>query len=152
MHRYDVTVNGTAYAVDITDLGPNRFRVQLNGRDYEVTLNAAGEVEQLTPVSSTAAAPTPAPPVVTAAAPPPPSTLPSSPAPAGDLVRAPMPGTVLSISVSAGQHVTRGQPLLVLEAMKMNNAIGAPHDGVVADVLVTAGRTVSYGEPLVRLE
>jgi glutaconyl-CoA/methylmalonyl-CoA decarboxylase subunit gamma len=152
MHRYEITVDGVSYSVDIDDLGPQHYRVQLNGRDYDVTLNSSGE---LSGISSAAAPALP----VAAAAPPAaaplsrPAATPTTPtAGAADIVRAPMPGTVLSVSVSIGQRVTRGQPLLVLEAMKMNNSIGAPQDGTIAAVLVEPGRNVAFGEPLIRLE
>ena len=70
----------------------------------------------------------------------------------GDVITAPMPGLVKSVSVVAGQIVTSGQPLLVLEAMKMEHALTAPRGGVVAEVLVEAGQQVSDGDTLLRLE
>lgn len=70
--------------------------------------------------------------------------------PAG-VVAAPMPGVVLEVRVSRGEVVRRGDPLLVLEAMKMRNTIRAPRDGVVAEVTTEAGRPVGPGEPLLRL-
>ncbi|MFF0298325.1 biotin carboxylase N-terminal domain-containing protein [Kitasatospora sp. NPDC004614] len=62
---------------------------------------------------------------------------------------APMPGTVTVVKVEAGERVSRGQALLVLEAMKMEHVISAPHDGTVEDLRVTAGATVAMDEPLV---
>ncbi|WP_404869511.1 acetyl/propionyl/methylcrotonyl-CoA carboxylase subunit alpha [Kitasatospora griseola] len=62
---------------------------------------------------------------------------------------APMPGTVTVVKVQAGEQVSRGQALLVLEAMKMEHVISAPHDGIVEDLRVTAGATVAMDEPLV---
>lgn len=148
MHRYELTVDGTLFRVDITDLGPNQYRVLLDGRSYEVTLTAAGEIERIAPLSAAVSA-------VPAAVPAAP-TLPDAGAHAaplnGDTVTAPMPGTVLSIAVSVGRRVSRGQPLLVLEAMKMNNSIGAPRDGVVRAILVEPGRNVGFGEALISLE
>jgi biotin carboxyl carrier protein len=146
MHRYDITVDGVSYSVDIDDLGPQHYRVQLNGRSYDVTLTGSGEIAGISGVPAAAPAPVAAP--APAAIP-----APVVPAAAGaDIVRAPLPGKVLSINVSVGERVTRGQPLLVLEAMKMNNSIGAPQDGTVTTILVEAGRNVSFAEPLIRLE
>jgi biotin carboxyl carrier protein len=54
--------------------------------------------------------------------------------------------------VAAGAHVTRGQDLAVLEAMKMENVIRAPRDGVIAEVCVRQGQQLAHGEPLVRFE
>ena len=65
---------------------------------------------------------------------------------------APMPGVVLELRVAPGASVTRGQTVLVLEAMKMKNDLKAPRDGVVAEVFVSAGQQVRYGEALLRFE
>lgn len=70
---------------------------------------------------------------------------------AGGLM-APMPGIVLAIEVAAGDHVTAGRVLAVLEAMKMEHRIEAPGDGVVAEVLVTVGAQVQAGDALFVLD
>lgn len=67
-------------------------------------------------------------------------------------VRAPMPGMVVSLSVSAGQTVTAGQVLLTLESMKMENEVCAPRDGVVRAVHVTAGELVAGQKVLLRIK
>ena len=72
---------------------------------------------------------------------------PSAQAASGSLL-APMPGSVVSVAVAAGDRVERGRPVLVLEAMKMQHTVTAPHDGVVTDVLVTAGAQVTAGSVL----
>ncbi|MHB2265866.1 acetyl/propionyl/methylcrotonyl-CoA carboxylase subunit alpha [Aliihoeflea sp. PC F10.4] len=69
----------------------------------------------------------------------------------GDALRAPMPGLVKMVRVESGASVTKGQALLVLEAMKMEHTISAPHDGVVADI-VSEGTQVTDGTVLVRFE
>jgi propionyl-CoA carboxylase alpha chain len=69
---------------------------------------------------------------------------------AGSLT-APMPGSVVRLHVSVGDAVTAGQPLLVLEAMKMEHTVAAPTDGVVTEVQVTAGQQVEAGATLVVL-
>lgn len=66
-------------------------------------------------------------------------------------MNSPMPGTVLKINVSAGQAVKKGDLLIVLEAMKMENEILSPRDGSVAQVVVSQGSTVDTGAPLVVL-
>lgn len=173
MRRYTVTVNGTDYVIDVEETSAATFRVQLGGRSLDVRLTDHQDLAQALispdvevggahPVTGDAGpaegpvAPAPGP------ARPPAATTPPAPAarhtpaprrppagPAGDL-SAPMPGTVLSVSARAGDQVSRGDTLLVLEAMKMENALHSPRDGVVAEVLVEPGQQVRYGDLLVR--
>jgi glutaconyl-CoA decarboxylase len=63
-----------------------------------------------------------------------------------------MPGTIVSVAVTEGQDVKKGDVLVVLEAMKMENEIMAPHDAKVAAVLVNKGDSVESGTPLVSLQ
>jgi biotin carboxyl carrier protein len=67
-------------------------------------------------------------------------------------VTAPMPGRVAAVHVKPGDAVERGQPLVALEAMKMESALTAPHPGTVGEVLVQPGQTVQQRQPLLRLE
>jgi len=67
-------------------------------------------------------------------------------------ISAPMPGLVKSVLVAAGDSVVRGQRLIVLEAMKMENDIGSPADGKVSQVYVEAGAVVEGGKPLMVIE
>jgi len=101
-----------------------KFNVTVNGTAYDVEVN---EVKGAAP----AAAP--------------------APAAGAETVKAPMPGKILSVAVSAGQAVKKGETLLILEAMKMQNEIAAPHDAVVSEVRVSANQTVSTGDDMVVL-
>jgi 3-methylcrotonyl-CoA carboxylase alpha subunit len=71
---------------------------------------------------------------------------------AGDVIKAPMPGKVLAVHVKAGDSVTKGRALVVLEAMKMEHALAAPRDGVIGELTVEAGGQVAEGDVLVALE
>ena len=123
-----------------------KFNVTVNGTAYEVEVN---EVKAAAPAAAPKAAPAAAP---SPKASPAPAAAPAAPVPAGaETVKAPMPGKILSVAVSAGQAVKKGETLLILEAMKMQNEIAAPHDAVVAEVRVSANQTVSTGEDLVVL-
>ena len=126
-----------------------KFNIKVNGKTYEV------EVEELggTPAVYTApVAPVAAPATAPAA---PVQAAPAAPAASGTAgaisVNAPMPGTINAIKVKVGDSVTKGQVLVVLEAMKMENEIMADSDGTVASVAVSQGQTVNTGDVLVTL-
>lgn len=122
-----------------------KFEVKVNGTAYEVEVN---EVKAAAPAAAPAKAAAPAP----KAAPAPAPAKAAAPVPAGaETVKAPMPGKILSVAVSAGQAVKKGDVLLILEAMKMQNEITAPHDGTVSDVRVAANQTVAAGEDMIVL-
>ena len=125
-----------------------RYKVTLNNKVYEVEVEEASamlvdEYEALAPVAP-AAAPVavaaPAAPVAAPAAAPAPGA-----AAAGAQVTAPMPGTILKVNVTQGAAVKKGDILVVLEAMKMENEILAPKDGTVAQIAVSKGATVDTG-------
>ncbi|MEE1277917.1 MAG: biotin/lipoyl-containing protein, partial [Acutalibacteraceae bacterium] len=117
------------------------YKVNVNGTEYEITL----EVVDAADVKPAAPAPAAAPAPVAEAAPAPAA----APAAAGgETVVAPMPGTILSVNVANGAAVKKGDVLLVLEAMKMENEIMAPCDGTVSSVPATKGATVNTGDVL----
>ena len=66
------------------------------------------------------------------------------------IIEAPMPGTIVSVQVQAGDMVKQGDEVCVLEAMKMRNSIRSPRAGLIAEVLVLAESRVAYGQALVR--
>jgi pyruvate carboxylase subunit B len=108
--------------------GPRSYSITVNNRIYDVTVNEGGAI---------AAAPAATP----AAAPPPPAA-------GGTEVEAPTPGNVVKILVQNGDKVKKDEPLLVLEAMKMESEVKSPCDGTVSAVHVTAGDTVQTGDQL----
>ena len=108
-----------------------KYRVTVNGTAYEI------ELEELTGAAPAPAAATAAP----AAPAPAPATAPAG----GEQVTSPMPGTILSINVAAGDTVKRGQVLMVLEAMTMENEIMCPCDGKIASVNTSKGASVESG-------
>ena len=110
------------------------FTITVNGTAYSVSVeeNAAG-APAAAPVAAPAAAPVAAP----AAAP-----------AAGEKLNAPMPGTILEVKTTEGASVKKGDVLVILEAMKMENEILAPRDAVVKQVLVSKGATVASGDAL----
>ena len=167
MRRYAVEVGGKTHVIDVEETARDTFEVQVGGKEYKVRLASAHDVAEavITPEIAPAepdedapsppltpyrpAAPETLPPLVHAALP----ALAEQPHLPEDGFRpeltAPMPGTVVSLHVAAGDRVTAGQLVLKLEAMKMTNAIKAPKDGVVAEVRAQPGQAVGYGDVLV---
>jgi biotin carboxyl carrier protein len=146
--RYTVSIGGRSYAIDVRETASDRFEVSVDGRTFEATLEGEGE---LSGDRSPPTAPYPAP-ALPGAMPRNPTTDSSTPmrrAPHG--VIAPLPGVVLEVLVKPGVAVQRGDPLLVLEAMKMRNTIRSPSDGVVVEVTVAAGQPVAPNDVLVCL-
>lgn len=117
------------------------YRITVNGKAYDVAVEevGAGAAPAAAPVAAPAApvaAPAPA----------------AAPAAAGSVtVNAPMPGKILSIKANVGAAVKKGEVILILEAMKMENEVVAPEDGTVASINVAAGDSVEAGDTLATL-
>ena len=129
MKRFNITVNGKAYDVQVEELAVGA----------PAPVAAAPAAAPAAPVAAAPVAPVAAPAAAEAA--------PSSAA--GSVkVESPMPGTIWEIKAAVGQTVKAGDPLVVLEAMKMENDIVAPVDGVVAAIHVNKGDSVDTGSLL----
>ena len=123
------------------------FLIKVNGVEYKV------EVEEIK--KETVAAPKQEPRPEVKAVQPPPNPVASQVAVApgsGSAVSAPMPGTVLKLNVAKGDTIAKGQTLLILEAMKMENEIISPTSGKVADVRVQKGQQVNAGDVMIVVE
>ncbi len=131
MKNYNITVNGTVYAVEVEEVG---------GSAAPAAPRAAAPAPVAAPAPKAAPAPAPK------AAPAP------APAAGAQTISSPMPGTVLDVKVAPGQAVKSGDVLVILEAMKMENEIMAPADGTVDTVPATKGASVNTGDVLVTLK
>jgi biotin carboxyl carrier protein len=143
MKEYKLKINGNDYAVTVNEVDGSVAEVEVNGTPFKV------EFEK--PIKK-AAAPV-AKPAAKAAAPAAasaPVAKPAAPAGgAGTAVVSPLPGVILDVCVKEGDAVKRGQTVMVLEAMKMENAIEATADGTVTAIKVGKGDSVLEGAPLV---
>ena len=129
-----------------------KYIITLNGKQFAVEVERGKAAAQyMGPAAPAPAAPAPAAPAAPAAAAPAPAAAPAAPAGAGEPVKAPMPGNILDVRVSAGQNVKAGDILLILEAMKMENEIVAPKDGTLTSVCVSKGQVVETGAVLCTL-
>jgi biotin carboxyl carrier protein len=133
-HEIWVTINGERFLVEVEDLHQRPVIAYVEGRRFEVELDDAfvtsGGVEGLVQEGSR------------------PHSIP------GDTsceITAPMPGDIVQVLVQAGQVVKAGDPLCVLDAMKMKNTIHAPSNGVISEISVSEGQSVEYGVPLFKL-
>ena len=116
------------------------YRITVNGVAYDVAVEEMGE-GAATSAPAPAAAPKPAAPKAAPAA-----------AGAGAVkINSPMPGNILSVKASAGQAVKKGDVLMILEAMKMENSVVAPEDGTVASIVVAVGDSFEAGATLASL-
>jgi len=130
-----------------------KFRITLNGQSYEVEVERLSSTAGAQPAAPSAsmpatarngiAAPVSAPAVAAK------QTSSNSVSAGAKTLAAPMPGKVVAVNFTTGAFVKKGQVVLILEAMKMQNEILAPEDGQIVDVRVQAGQTVRSGEPLV---
>lgn len=116
-----------------------KYKVNVNGTEYEITLEVVDSADVSVPAA-------PAAPVAEAPAAP---VAPVAAAPAeGEQVNSPMPGNILAVNVNVGDTVKAGQVLMILEAMKMENEIMAGVDGKIVSVNVQKGSTVETGSLL----
>ena len=142
MNKYQYKVQGVDYDVEIEEVEGNLAKVSVNGIPFEVELkrpiNPVHAIKKPKVAAPKPAAPAPAP---AAAAPKP--AAPAAAAGAGNPVKAPLPGTISSISVKVGDQVNVGDTVLVLEAMKMQNNIEAEKDGKVTAICVSQVRLYS---------
>ena len=147
MAKYQYTVEGTDYDVEILEIEDNVAKVNVNGAEFVVELKQA--LKPTTRPIKQVVAPEPKP--AASAAPaqkPAPAPAPTG---AGRNICAPLPGTIIDLKVNVGDQVKEGDTLLILEAMKMQNNIEAEVSGQVTAILVKPGDSVMEGTALVTI-
>ncbi|MDD4413888.1 MAG: biotin/lipoyl-binding protein [Oscillospiraceae bacterium] len=138
MKKFNITVNGQTYDVQVEEVGSSPSPV--------APIVQAAPIPAVTPAAPTAHAPAAAPAPAT-----PDKVTPTATAGTEEL-NSPMPGTIVNILVKPGDNVSKGDVILVLEAMKMENEIMSPRDAVVAGVHVNKGESVDSGKLLISLQ
>ena len=132
MKNFKFTINGNVYEVGVDAPENGKANVNVNGKSYVVEVEA--DVMQATAVRRPIAAPT------------------ASTKSVSGIMKSPLPGKVLKVVVAEGQVVKRGDTLMVIESMKMENNIPAPRDGKVTAVHAAAGKSVMQGDALLDIE
>ena len=138
MKSFKYTINGNIYKVVLNRLEDTIAEVEVNGTPYKVELHKPIK-KQIVTIKRPAQASVPpiSRPVVSMAP--------------GEL-RSPLPGTILEIFCKEGDTVKKGQKLIILEAMKMENAINADRDGVIKEIKIKQGESVLEGAELIVIE
>ena len=145
MRKFNVTVNGKTYEVEVEELGgaistpapsPVKAAAPVASRPEAVQTKAATPAPSKSEIAAEKKEEAPA------------KKAQATPVTGGDTISSPMPGTILSVNVKEGDIVKRGDVLFILEAMKMENEIMAPHDGKIASVGVSKGESVNTGDML----
>ena len=145
MKEFAFKLNGADYKCAVEELEAGKTKVTVNGKVYEVET----EAPKAAPAAAKPAAPAPKPAAAPAA---PKAEAKTAAAPAAGLqVKSPLPGSVIKVLVSEGQAVKKGDTLLTLESMKMENAIMAEADGTVKQIAVTPGQNVMQDDLLIVL-
>lgn len=142
MKEYKYKINGNEYTVCINDVNDTTANVTVNGEEYKVEWEKPKEEKPVVKVQPAATKPAPAPAAAPAAA----------PAVKGNAIKTPLPGVIIDVKVNVGDTVKKGDTVVILEAMKMENNINADRDGKVVSIEVAKGDTVADGAALIVLE
>ena len=144
MKEFTFKINGAEYKCAVEE-NDGKTNVSVNGKVYEVETEAPAK-----PAAKPVAAPAPKP-AAAPAAPKAEAPKPAAPVAGGLQVKSPLPGSIIKVLVAEGQAVKKGDTLLTLESMKMENAIMAEADGTVKQIAVTPGQNVMQDDLLIVL-
>ena len=143
MKEYKYTIDGNKYEVAVNEVNDTTAKVTVNGTEYTVEWEKPVEEKPVVKVQPVVAKP-----VATAA----PAATPAAAPVSGNAIKTPLPGVIIDVKVKVGDTVKKGDTVVVLEAMKMENNINADRDGKVVAIQVAKGDTVADGAALVVLE
>jgi len=149
MKEFTFKINGAEYKCAVEEIEAGKTNVTVNGNVYTVETEAPAAPAPKPAPAPKAEAPKPAP--APAAAPAPKAEAPKAAPAAGVQVKSPLPGSIIKVLVSEGQAVKKGDTLLTLESMKMENPVLAEQDGTVKQIAVTPGQNVMQDDLLIVL-
>jgi biotin carboxyl carrier protein len=132
MKSFKYTINGNVYKVHISSVVEDIAELEVNGTPYSVKMEKPAKKQLITVTK----------PAASNAAPIPTVTKPSAPTGSGSALKSPLPGVILAVKCAVGDSVKKGQALVLLEAMKMENNINADRDGVIKEIKVNKGDSV----------
>ena len=141
-HQIKVQVDGEEFLVEVGDLNSTPIKAVVDGHTYEVVIAGQTSKQTLVPQSAASKATVKAKVVVQD----------QPPADAEGILVSPLPGNVVEVMVQSKQQVEKGDPLCVLDAMKMKNVIYSARAGCIASVEISPGQAVDYGTVLIRYE
>jgi biotin carboxyl carrier protein len=142
MKKFNFVINGNAYAVEIIGFEENIAKVEVNGTKFDVEVQKDLKMTK-TPTLVRAEPPKPTPKE---------SKIPRTPSQTTNVaIKAPLPGTIITVLIKSGDKVALGQKLLTMEAMKMENNVLSEKDGVVKVVHVKPGQSVAQNDVLVEI-
>lgn len=144
MKEYKYTIDGNKYDVTVNEVSDTTAKVMVNGVEYIVEWEKQKEVKPATIVKPVVAKP--------AQAPTPAQATPTTTTVNGHAIKTPLPGVILDVKVNIGDTVAKGQTVVVLEAMKMENNINSDKEGKVVSISVAKGDTVADGAILIVIE
>ncbi len=140
MKNFKFTISGQQYEVEIQNHEENVINLEVNGSPYSVEVHSEMKkpavVRSSAPASKSSAAIKPA----------------SAPKGGASVVKAPLPGNIFKLSVKVGDVVVKGQKLLIMEAMKIENDILAEKPGTIKTILVNEGDAVLQGDTIIEIE
>lgn len=145
--EYKYKINGTKFSVKVGDVVNDHVQVEVNGVPYTVELDNVPASKKM--VSQPSKNPQPAPRTETGEKV---IAQPSTGATGGFIIKAPLPGTLMSINVKVGDTIAAGDTVCVLEAMKMENDIHAPQGGKVVKILASVGDAIPQDGEIMVIE
>lgn len=146
MKEFKYKINGNPYTVTVTNVEDNIIEMEVNGTPCTVEME--GKSQKQTNSVKRPMSPAPTPTSITST----PVARPAAPSGVKSSIKSPLPGIIMDVRCKEGDTVKKGQVLMILEAMKMENNILANADGKVAQVLVNKGDNILEGADLVVIE